>query len=99
MSLFERYLFSRVDAVRPWLLQRLFLLLFAFDCWVDHASHAGRYGFGAFNVAHFRLLDALAPMPSPGLYVGTLLLAGLVAFTMAMTRPSRVGLADRKSVV
>lgn len=93
MSLFDRYLFSRVDAVRPWLLQRLFLLLFAFDCWVDHASHAGRYGFGGFNVAHFRLLDALAPMPSPGLYVGTLLLAGLVAFAMAMTRPSRVGLA------
>ena len=31
MTLFERYLFRRVDAVRPWLLQRLFLLLFAFD--------------------------------------------------------------------
>ncbi|MCB9615337.1 MAG: hypothetical protein H6722_23125 [Sandaracinus sp.] len=92
MTLFERYLFRRVDPVRPWLLQRLFLLLFAFDCWVDHASHAGRYGFGDFNVAHFRLLDAIAPMPSPAIYVGTVTLAGLVAFTMAMTRPTRVGL-------
>ncbi len=92
MTLFERYLFARVDSVRPWLLQRLFLVLFAFDCWVDHASHAGRYGFGGFNVAHFDWLDALAPMPSPGLYVGTILLAGLVAFAMAMTRPSRLGL-------
>ncbi|MCU0671217.1 MAG: HTTM domain-containing protein [Myxococcota bacterium] len=92
MTLFERYLFARVDSVRPWLLQRLFLVLFAFDCWVDHASHAGRYGFGDFNVAHFGWLDALAPTPSPGIYVGTILLAGLVAFAMAMTRPSRVGL-------
>jgi hypothetical protein len=92
MTLFERYLFARVDSVRPWLLQRLFLVLFAFDCWVDHASHAGRYGFGGFNVAHFGWLDALAPTPSPGIYVGTILLAGLVAFAMAMTRPSRVGL-------
>lgn len=93
MTIYERYLFARVDAVRPWLLQRLFLVLFAFDCWVDHASHAGRYGFGGFNVAHFGWLDALAPTPSPGIYVGTVLLAGLVAFAMAMTRPSRVGLA------
>ncbi len=92
MTLFERYLFARVDSVRPWLLQRLFLVLFAFDCWVDHASHAGRYGFGGFNVAHFGWLDALAPTPSPGIYVGTILLAGLVAFAMAMTRPSRIGL-------
>jgi hypothetical protein len=52
-------------------------------------QHGGRYGLGAFNVAHFDLLDALIPDPSPALYLALVTAAGLCAFAGA------VGLLDR----
>jgi tetratricopeptide (TPR) repeat protein len=77
-----------VAAVRPLLLGRLGLLLLAFDAWVTYAR-GGAYGLAGFNVAHFRWLDALAPLPTPGLYVGVLLLCGLLALVAALSGPSR----------
>jgi hypothetical protein len=85
----DRYLFSPIDRVRPWLLYRGLLLLLAFDLWIDLVSHGGRYGVGGFNVAHFGWLDAVQPHPSADLYVGVLLLSGLLAFTLALVRPVR----------
>ncbi len=93
MNLLERYVFGPVDAVRPWLLLRGLLLLLAFDCWLDLVPHGGRYGFGDFNVAHFALLDRLLPSPTPGTYVATVLLTGLLAFVLALSRPTRLGVA------
>lgn len=93
MNALERYVFGPVDAVRPWLLLRGLLLVLAFDCWLDLVPHGGRYGFGGFNVAHFALLDRLLPAPTAGTYVATVLLTGLLAFVMAITRPTRLGVA------
>jgi Vitamin K-dependent gamma-carboxylase len=81
----ESYWHGPVAAVRPYLLLRGVLLLLAFDLWYLMMPHAGRYGASGFNVAHFAWLDAMAPMPSDGLYVGVLILAGLAAFAGAMT--------------
>lgn len=81
-----------IAPVRPYLLLKGALLLLAFDCWVDLVPHGGRYGIGGFNVAHFALLDALQPTPTPGVYVAMLLITGLLAFTMVVGRPTRAGL-------
>lgn len=88
---FDRYFFAPVAPVRPYLLLRLALLLLAFDCWVDLIPHAGRYGVGDFNVAHFAFLEIL-PTPTPGIYIGTLLFTGWLALVMAI-RPVRSGMA------
>lgn len=77
---------SRLDAML-----RFTLMLLAFDCWVDLVPHGGRYGVGEFNVAHFGILDALLPMPTPALYVGSLLFTGVLSFAMALA-PWRPGL-------
>lgn len=58
---------------------RAVLLMLAFDIWWNVLAQAGRYGFRDFNVAHFAWLDLLQPMPSPGLYIGVLLLASVLA--------------------
>ncbi|MEM1418504.1 MAG: HTTM domain-containing protein, partial [Myxococcota bacterium] len=79
--------------VRPWLLQRLMLGLLAFDVWVDFLPHGGRYGIGAFNVAHFRWLDVLQPVPTPALYVGLCVLVGVLAAGLGLGRPTRAGQA------
>jgi len=88
----ERYFFGPVAAARPWLLMKLFLLLLAFDCWVDLTPHGGRYGVGDFNVAHFTWLDALAPTPTPAIYVGLICFAGLLAFVNAVGGVNRAAL-------
>ncbi len=88
---FDRYFFGAVAPVRPYLLLRLTLLLLAFDCWVDLIPHAGRYGVGDFNVAHFWVLEIL-PTPTPAIYIGTMVLCGWLAMVMAI-RPARIGLA------
>lgn len=93
MNALERYVFGPVDAIRPWLLLRGLLLLLAFDCWLDLVPHGGRYGFGDFNVAHFVWLDRLLPVPTPGTYIATILLTGLLAFVLALSRPTRLGVA------
>lgn len=93
MSAFTSYWLAPVAAVRPWLLLRAVLLLFAFDLWSDHLGPAWRYGTAGFNVAHFAILDAL-PIPSTGAYVGTLMFLGVAAFVCALVpRPPRPLLA------
>jgi Vitamin K-dependent gamma-carboxylase len=75
----EHYWFGPVAAIRPYLLVKGALCLLAFDVWMLRVLHGGRYGDGGFNVAHFRWLDALQPLPSPGLYVGLMLAVGMLA--------------------
>jgi hypothetical protein len=82
--------------VRAVLLRRGLYLLLAFDAWLVMLEHGGRYGAGGFNVAHFAWLDALVGVPTPGLYVGLLVAAGLWALTLAFVRPAwpeKLGLA------
>ncbi len=93
MKGFDAYFFGRVDPLRPFALRRALLLLLAFDCWLDLVPHGARYGAGAFNVAHFRFLDALLPVPTAALYVGLILFVGWLALTMALAGPPRWGMA------
>ncbi len=81
----DGYWYGAVAAVRPYLLVRGTLLLLAFDAWILMLPHAGRYGLGGFNVAHFAWLDAVQPIPSAGLYAGVLVMSGMLAFIGAMT--------------
>ncbi|MFW5920631.1 MAG: HTTM domain-containing protein [Polyangiales bacterium] len=90
MNDWDRYWFGDVSAVRPWLLQRFVLLLLAFDAWLVMVEHGGRYGVGDFNVPHFGWMTLLQPTPTPGLYVGVVLVCGVLAFTLALGRPSRL---------
>lgn len=92
----SRALFVPVAAVRTYLLLKCTLLILAFDVWLTHVPHGGRYGAGGFNVAHFTWLDAMQPSVSPGLYVGVSVLTGLLCFALALApRPPRwlLGLA------
>lgn len=84
LSPLERFVFGPVLELRLALLRRLFLLLLAFDLWLEFAEHGGRYGIGGFNVAHFAWLDALMPLPTPGLYVASVCLAGCLALLSAL---------------
>ncbi len=86
------FVFPGVVLARPYLLLRLTLVLLAFDCFLDLVPHGGRYGVGNFNVAHFHWMDAVLPTPSPALYLGTLIVSGVLALAMAL-RPYRPGLA------
>jgi len=94
----ERYFFGPVAAARPWLLMKGFLLLLAFDCWIDLTPHGGRYGIGDFNVAHFGWLDAITPTPSPGFYVGLVCFCGLLAFVAAVGGVNRWALGALAAV-
>jgi hypothetical protein len=85
-GLWARYLEAPILRARAVLLLRFTLVLVAFDVWVTRMPHGGRYGAGGFNVAHFGWLDALGPPVTPGLYVGTAMVTGLLAFTLACAR-------------
>jgi len=85
VSGFDRYFHGAYAAARPFVLQRLLLTMLALDAWMLMIGHAGRYGTAGFNVAHFRWLDAIIPVPSPALYIGVLLLAGLLSLTVAFS--------------
>ena len=58
MSVWERHWYGDVIALRPYLLRKGVLVLLALDAWLLMLGHAGRYGAGGFNVAHFLWLDA-----------------------------------------
>jgi hypothetical protein len=85
MNAFERFFYSEYGASRAYLFAKGFLLLLALDTWMLMIGHAGRYGIGGFNVAHFGWLDALLPTPSAGFYVAVLVLAGLLALVIVLT--------------
>ncbi len=86
------FFFTPVAPARPYLLTRGLLFLLSFDCWLGLVPR-GAYYVSGFNVAHFAWLDAIQPAPSPALYVTLVLGAGLLALSMALSRPSRLGLA------
>ncbi len=83
-TMWDLYFHGEHGAVRVYLLSKLFLGMLALDAWMLMIGHAGRYGAGEFNVAHFRWLDQLQPIPTPGLYLGVLLLTGLVSLWLML---------------
>jgi hypothetical protein len=64
-------------------------LLLALDAIFLMVGHAGRYGSDGFNVAHFLLLDRYQPVPSPGLYIGTLIVVAILGWSLALGGYSR----------
>ena len=89
MKTWNLYWYGPVAAIRPYLLIKGFLLLLAFDAWTLMIHPGARYGAGQFNVAHFAWLDAIHPVPTPGWYVGLIILIGWLALTMVLTKPNR----------
>jgi len=90
MKLWNRYWYGPVGAIRPYLLTKGFLILLAFDAWTGMIAHGARYGAGGFNVAHFRWLDALHPLPTPAWYVGLMMLLGWLALVAALAGTNRL---------
>jgi hypothetical protein len=86
----NRYFHASYGAARPYLFSKVFFLLLALDTWMLMIGHAGRYGVLGFNVAHFNWLDALQPVPSPGVYIGVLLLTGLLSLHLFFTGLSTI---------
>lgn len=72
---------------RAELLVRAICLIFAFDAWANPLQHAGRYGFGQFNVPHATFLDWLYPMPSPSMYSAAVVLASFAALSVTILGP------------
>lgn len=89
IAAWDRYWFGGIAAIRPYLLMKVLWCMLAFDVWVLRVPRGGRYGAGGFDVAHFRWLDALQPLPSPGLYVGLMLTVGMLALVCALTDAGR----------
>lgn len=75
---------SLYHPLRAFLLSRVTYLLLAGDVWLGMVQHAGRYGLGDFNVAHFALLDLVVPVRGPTLYVVLLLMSGSIALSLAL---------------
>jgi hypothetical protein len=80
----ERYWFGSVAAIRPYLLMKVTLFMLAFDLWIVRLPLGWRFGLDAFNVAHFRWLDAVQPLPTAALYNGLVVLVGILAFVCAV---------------
>jgi hypothetical protein len=80
----DRYWFGSVAAIRPYLLMKAALFLLAFDMWLVRLPGGWRFGLDPFNVAHFRWLDAVQPLPTAGLYNGLVLLVGILSFVSAI---------------
>ncbi|HEX9765408.1 MAG TPA: HTTM domain-containing protein, partial [Nitriliruptorales bacterium] len=89
MTAWEHYWFGPVAAIRPYLLMKAVYGMLALDLWLVQIPRGGRYGAGGFNVAHFRWLDVVQPLPSPDLYVGLMLSLGLLALVCALSDPGR----------
>jgi hypothetical protein len=84
----ERYWFGSLAAIRPYLLMKALLFMLAFDLWMVRLPLGWRFGLDAFNVAHFRWLDAVQPPPTAALYNGLVLLVGILAFVCAVVEAS-----------
>jgi hypothetical protein len=85
----DGYWFGPVAAVRPYLLAKVVFVMLAFDAWLLRVPAGARYGAGGFGVAHFGWLDALQPLPWPGLYVGLMLGVGVLALVCALANAGR----------
>ncbi len=89
LSAWDHYWFGEVAAIRPYLLVKAVLCMVAFDAWLLMVPTGGRYGAGGFDVAHFRWLDAIQPLPNPGFYVSLMLAVGMLALVCAFADAGR----------
>ena len=101
MNVWNRIWYGPVDAARVRLLTTCMLLLLAFDALVCLAPRGAIYGSDGFNAAHFAWLDALAPAPTPAVYVGLqtsiALLARLERYAAAADAFARAAAIDPES--
>ena len=88
----DEYWFGAVAASRPYLLVRTVLVLLAVDIWALRVPRFG-YGLDGFNVAHFRWLDAVQPVPGPAFHGALMLGIGMLAMVAALTNAPRPWLA------
>lgn len=88
MNTWNRYWYGSQALARPFLLQRVALLLLAFDVCFARIPHAYWHGLSDFGVAHFSRLNAFQPAPSASLYIGVLVLTCILALASAIA-PSR----------
>ncbi len=93
MSHWHRIWYRDVDRSRVRLLTFVLTVLIAVDMWSRVLRRGVAHGNGGFDVAHFAWLDAVQPLPTPELHLGTLFVAGFVAVAMAIAGPSRLGFA------
>ena len=90
MQRWEEHWFGPVAAIRPYVFQKCFTLMLAFDLLVLMVERGARYGADAvaFNVAHFRWLDALHSLifaegvPSATFYVCIVTLTSFLTFCL-----------------
>jgi len=81
---FDYFFFSPVAAVRLLLVEKCSLILLALDLWFVRLGSINRYDENELSLAHFDWLDALGPIPSAGLYVCIVVLAGVLALSIAI---------------
>jgi hypothetical protein len=79
MNAWNRYWYTPLASVRPYLLVKSVLSIFALDLCVLMLRGGHWYGHADFNVAHFRWLDALQPLPTQTSYNCVLLLTAILA--------------------
>ena len=79
MNAWNRYWYTPLASVRPYLLVKSVLAIFALDLCVLMLRSGHWYGHADFNVAHFRWLDTLQPLPTQTSYNCVLLLTAILA--------------------
>ena len=92
MGLWDKHWFGPVAAIRPYLFQKCFLMVVAFDLLVLMIERGARYGLNnvAFNVPHFRWLDSFHRMflssgvPDATFYVAVLVITSFLAFCLVL---------------
>ena len=89
MSVWDAYFERGIDRARAVVLLRFVPALLAVDVCATMLQSGGRYGVGGVQVAHFAWLDAIQPVPTSALYVGTMALGALAAMVSALTTPRR----------
>ena len=92
MKLWNNYWYGPVAAIRPYLLLKGVLILLAVDLWNQRVWRGAIFYDDRFQMAHFQFLEWL-PTPTPALYVGIVLLCGLLSFLIALAGMNRVVLA------
>jgi len=90
MNAWNRYWYTPLASVRPYLLVKSVLAIFALDLCVLMLRRGHWYGHADFNVAHFRWLDALQPLPTQTSYNCVLLLTAILALVGIFYSASRV---------
>lgn len=89
MSFLSRPWSTPYHPARAYLLPKGLFALLATDVWLTRIPVAFQYGFGGFNAAHFTWIDRLLPSPTPTLYIGFALLAGMLSIKFVVGRRTR----------